>query len=314
MSSCNSSSDKVYDEDSLVLLSSSNGVTVIVCLFAIMLTVFLGLFRQTVYRLALYQVLAALELGMVLVAQIILLKNHDSNDQTFCDVMAFLITQAMWTKLFLTIWVTFHLVAFAVFHKNYKNLEIFYLVSTLIVSCLAAGVPFATHSYGLSGSWCWIEDNVDNCAKERKDIKGIIEQFAIWFGPSTVILLITGVAMIVMLVVLAKRSRLRSENANYVRGHNQIRRALKQLLPLAAYPILFCFFNVLPLVDYAYDALNPSANESFLESASALCTAGLGISTGVALIIHIIITKVSARNNKYTPESAGHGYGAIQHT
>lgn len=121
MSLCNNTTGGVYDRSSLVILSSSNGATVFVCLFAIMVTVFLGLFRQTVYRLALYQVLAALEIGMVLVAQINLLNN---SSETFCVAMAFLFTQAMWAKLLLTVWVTFHLVSFAVFHMNYEARKI----------------------------------------------------------------------------------------------------------------------------------------------------------------------------------------------
>ena len=312
MAGCNNSTDGVYDTLSLVILSSSNGVTVFVCFVAILVTVFLGLFRQTVYRLALYQVLAAIEVGMVLIAQIHLLNDPDGS---FCIAMAFLFTQAMWAKLILTIWVTFHLVAFAVFHKNFKKLEIFYLITTLLFSCLVASLPFTTQSYGLSGSWCWIEDTEDNCEKGTKDTRGIIEQFALWFGPSTAILLTTVLAMIVMLVVLAKRSRPRSEKNTTitVTGHYQNRKALKQLLPLAAYPILFCLFNMFPLADYLYDALHTSANESILESVSAVCNAGLGFSTGMALILHIIMSKFLARNRKYVSESGNYGYGAIQH-
>lgn len=305
MAECCNSTSGVYDNSSLIILSSSNGATVFVCFFAIMVTLFLGLFRQTVYRLALYQVLAAMEVGIVLVAQINLLNN---DDKSFCIAMAFLFTQAMLAKLILTIWVTFHLVAFAVFHKNLKKLEIFYLVTTLLFSCLVASIPFATKSYGLSGSWCWIEDSENNCEKGKKDTTGIIEQFALWFGPSTAILLTTGIAMIVMLVVLAKRSRPRpGKNTITVTGHYQNRKALKQLLPLAVYPILFCLFNVFPLVDYLYDALHETANDSILESVSALCNAGLGFTTGMALIVHILVSKLLARNRKYVSESGGYG-------
>ena len=310
MSLCNNSTDGIYDKASLVILSSSNGVTVFVCFFAIMVTVFLGLFRQTVYRLALYQVLAALEIGMVLVAQINLLNNHS---EIFCTALAFLFTQAVWTKLILTVWVTFHLVSFAVFHKNFKKLEIFYLVTTLLLSCVIAGVPFTTKSYGLSGSWCWIEGREDNCEAGQKDIKGIIEQFAIWFGPSTVILLGTALAMILMLLVLAKRSRPRSKSEDdAITGRHLNWKALKQLLPLAAYPILFCLFNIVPLVDNVYDALHSSANDEDLESVSALCNAGLGFSTGLALIAHIILAKHLAKNRRHVSTSSARGYGAIQ--
>ena len=277
-----------------------------------MVTVFLGLFRQTVYRLALYQVLAALEVGMVLVAQINLLNN---SSETFCVAMAFLFTQAMWAKLLLTVWVTFHLVSFAVFHMNYKRLEKFYLVSTLLLSCLIASVPLTTHSYGLSGSWCWIQVHENNCETGVKNIIGIIEQFALWFGPSTIILLITALAMIVMLVVLAMRSRPHSKSDSSVTGQLQNWKALKQLLPLAAYPILFCLFNIVPLVDNVYDAVNSSANDSDLESISALCNAGLGFSTGLALVAHIILAQLLAKKRKYVPKSAEEysGYGAVQH-
>ena len=251
----NNSSCTVVYKPALIVLSSCNGATLVACVIALALVWHFKLYRRSVYRLALYQNLAALELAIVLIVQIQFL-NYDARHHTLCIATAYFFVQSQWTKLFLVMWVTIHLFCFAVFHKNLQKFEPLYVLSSLLLPSAIAAVPLATHSYGLAGSWCWIRVSKYDCTATT-NAAGLIEQFALWFAPSMIILLVTSAAMIVMLFVLIARSCPRSENnSTVITGKYQNRKALKQLLPLAAYPLIFCIFNILPFINRVYEAMD----------------------------------------------------------
>lgn len=74
-----------------MVLSTTNGATLAICVLVLVMVWWLDLYRKTVYRLALYQVLAALEVAAVLVAQIQFL-NYDSGstfDRLMCVTTAY---------------------------------------------------------------------------------------------------------------------------------------------------------------------------------------------------------------------------------
>eukprot|EP00731_Ephydatia_muelleri_P004967 Em0002g1143a len=112
--------------------------------------------KKTVYRLALYQVLAALEVAAVLVAQIQFL-NYDSGS-SFDRLM------------------------------NLKRFELLYLLSSLLLPFIIAAIPLTTKTYGLAGSWCWIQ-NWNNDCPAADGRTGLIQQFVLWTVPSSLILL-----------------------------------------------------------------------------------------------------------------------------
>ena len=63
-----------------------------------------------------------------------------------------------------------------------------------------------------------------------------IERFALWDGPAVIILLAASTAMVVMVIKLTGRVCLRSTYEPITDG-DQFWKALKQLLPLAVFPI-----------------------------------------------------------------------------
>ena len=289
----NNSSCNAYSPAGSAIIAVPYGTALVVCLFAVILVCALKLYKKPVYRLALYQVVAALAYAALILFEPLIFLNDDivNDPDTFrplCATVATLDLYIAWTKVLLALCVTIHLFCFTVFYKNLKNFEALYVAASLAIPVAIVIVPHTTDSYGLSGSWCWIQSWKDNCPQDPL-LAGITEQFVLWFVPTVVILVVEMVAVIVMVIVLCRRAHSRAP-AN-VSDDDQNRKALKQLLPLVAYPILFSVFLILPFVYRVYDG--PATLG--LTVASGSSPAGWSLSMGITLIVHIYLTRRAKR-------------------
>ncbi|KAL5509126.1 hypothetical protein EMCRGX_G004428 [Ephydatia muelleri] len=267
-----------------VLFSATNSISVLVCLLAAILVFTLKLYKRVVYRLALYQVLAALAIALVELSQIFMVsyRNEDFPPlyaEGACVAIACLGLYTLWVKLFFTTWVSFHLFCLAVLGKNMKKLELLYVVTSLLVPFTIAVVPLITHSYGFS--------KIDGCSIPAYSANNTlwlriaaIERFSLLEGPALCILLASSSAMIVMVIKLGHNfcRRRKYEKYEEISDHYRVHwTALKQLLPLAAFPLLFFIF-IIPdkgLVLVAY-----------------LSTSLWSMSSGVTLLIHITVVRL----------------------
>lgn len=293
----NNSSCDVFSSSALLIFSAANGASLFVCLLAAVLLCILKLHLKTVYRLALYQVLSASAVAAQSVGQIFLLKHSSPSSeatvQRLCKTFAFLFLYTEWVKLLFVAWVTLHLFCYSVFHRNLKRFEVIYIATSVIIPAGIASVPFTTDTYGLSQSWCWIQSWKNNCLGGTLLIPGVIEQFALWYGPAMTILSLASVFMFVMTIVLLYRAfmwRSLKRNQNW--------KAVKQLLPLVAYPVLFFAFIVPQFVIRvcATEAMTKEQNY-LLSVATIACEVGWSLSAGVTLIIHIAVINVCSRRN-----------------
>ncbi|KAL5509189.1 hypothetical protein EMCRGX_G004510 [Ephydatia muelleri] len=220
------------------IFAGTNGVSVVVCLVAAILVLLLKLYGKLVYRLALYQVLSALAMASVEAMQVVLINYEKSpnNYRRFCTAIGFLVQYTIWMKLLFTMWVTFHLFCFAVLHKNLKKLEVLYVVTSLLVPMVISIIPLVTNSYGRSpdGNICCIYANTN---------ASFIERLALWDGPAMTILIAASIAMVVMVIILANQVCRRSKYEP-ITDSDEHWKALKQLLPLAAFPVLFFVFEM----------------------------------------------------------------------
>ena len=279
-----------------------NSVSVLVCLLAAILVCALRLYKKVVYRLALYQVLSSLTLATVAVMQTIFV-NYSKNPEFYarvCIAVGYFVLYAEWMKLLFTMWVTFHLFCFAVLHKNLKKLEVLYVVTSLLVPALIAVVPLITKAYGRSpdGIYCYIyvRNNVAS-----------IERFALWDGPSMTILLAVSTAMVVMVIKLASKVCSRSKYEPITDG-DQYYKALQELLPLAAFPVLFFILQIPALIYHIYVATGSTPNETLSYFASSSLWT---MTSGGALLIHIIVVKCFSLARKRNRE---HGNLVMQQT
>ena len=278
--------NSTYDDDSdkYVII---NAISVFMCLLATILVFVLRLHNKIVYRLALYQVLAGLIIALAQLFQVFI--GNSKYDQE-CVALGWFGMYFQWVKLFFTVWITFHLFCFAILHKNLRKLEVLYVVSSLLVPILIAAVPLITHSYGYSSvDGCYIPAYAGNVTL----YDAIIERFALWDGPAMVILLALSITMAVMVIKLGGRvyRRLKYEYEPITDG-DQFSKALKQLLPLAAFPILFLLFIVPVFIyDVYYSFVTPSPNENLILTADIFIFLW-NMTSGLTLIVHISVARV----------------------
>ena len=255
-----------YNEQ--ILFTASNSISALVCLLAAILVFVLKLHKKVVYRLALYQVLSALAFALLQALQITFI-NYDQNVRVYrqiCAAFGWFVLFSQLVKLVFTLWVTFHLFCFAVLHKNLKKLEVLYVVTSLLVPALISTVPLTTQTYGVrssSGGLCFIYAQNDSDSNQRDRAR--IERFVLWDGPATITLSVAFIAMVAMLMKLGHRIYQRRGRYQLLADSSgQHRKALKQLLPLAAFPILFFVFTVPVSVFHVHQAITLTPNETLV--------------------------------------------------
>lgn len=160
---------------------------------------------------------------------------------------------------------------------------------------LLALVPFITRTYGVADSWCWIQTQKYNCpGQDNKLILGVAEQFALLFIPGLIALIAASVAMITMTCVLYHREKMRD---NLTQNGTIHTKALKHIVPLAAYPTTFCVLFILPVANRLYDA-SSSLQLTGLTVASAACVQLWGTTGGLTLLIHMGVLWRERRRKK----------------
>ena len=276
-----------------------NSVSVFVCLLAAILVFVLRLHSKIVYRLALYQVLAGFIFSLSQLLQVVFGISKSVDSQLYdrlCIALGWFGMYSQWVKLLFTVWVTFHLFCFAILHKNLRKLEVLYVVTSLLVPILIAAVPLITHTYGYSSvDTCYIPAYAGNATLND----AIIERFALWDGPALVILLVLSITMAVMVTTLGGRVyRIRLKYEPITDGE-QFSKALKQLLPLAAFPIFFLLFNVPVFIyDVYYSFVTPSPNENLVLTADIFIFLW-SLTSGLTLIVHISVARAPVCIRRY---------------
>ena len=268
--------------------AAANGVSALVCLLAAILVLLLKLYKKLVYRLALYQVLSALVLASVGLVQVTLINYDDSPNiyDRICIAIGFLQMYTQWMKLLFTMWVAFHLSYFDVLHKNLKKIEVLYVVTSLLIPALIAAVPLVTHTYGVfnsAGVFCYIYSNTTFSV-------AFIERLALWDGPAMFILIVASTAMVVIVIKLTRHVRRRSMYQPITQGE-QFWKALKQLLPLSAFPMLFFIFEIPVFFYHVYTTQLSSPNEGMF-IADIVCFSLWSMTSGATLIIHISVVQI----------------------
>ena len=273
-----------------VAFCATNSVSALVCLLAAILVCCLKLHTKVVYRLALYQVLSSLAFATVEASQIVNYKTRYDFYSKSCIAIGWLVVYTQSAKLLFTMWATLHLFFFSVCYKNLKRLEVLYLSTSLLVPAAVACVPLMTHSYGLSASGrCYVHTSY---AGNRSDHVVLIEKIAIWDGPAIIILLLASVAMATAVIKLAKRLVISKMKYEPITDNDRFCKALSQMLPLAAFPILFFVYAIpLLIIDvYSLKHTRPS-NWLALGISNGVFISLWSMTSGVTLLVHMCVAR-----------------------
>ena len=210
-------------------------ISVLLCLATVAVVCKQKLHKTLVYRLAMYQVLSAMEFSFIWIITsiymlFIITYIPQSDNATLYEsgiVLDSLLMGSSFIKLMFTVWISIHLFALAVFHKNLQRLERLYVVSSLLIP-LAVTIVLL----GINLTGC-------HCSSTEEII------FIIIFA----VLVIVSLLMVVMGTILCHRA-CRKRNALFSEYDKQHKKALCEMAPLFLYPIFFLLL-VTPLFTFA---------------------------------------------------------------
>ena len=235
--------------------------------------------------------------------------------QVSCKAIAVMAQFMIIMNVLFISWLTFHLFAFVVFFKDLKRLEWLYISSSVLIPLLAACVPFITDSYGVVGALCYITSlkHVDNCTT-RPDVVGITEQFTLFYGPAAFLFTIDVIAIVVMTLTMACRTWTLKNNIMDRAQSSLYVKALKQILPLVAYPIIHFLLFLAAFSNRIYNAKEGTAVFGFTVAHAA--TQSLrGFFDGLSLIVHVAMSvkKGSLRSRSLGPKTDHNNatYGSV---
>ena len=126
--------------------------------------------------------------------------------------------------------------------KRYsRRLELVYALSPLVLPLFFVWVPFIHNNYAPAGVWCWIRRVGDDC---EQVLSGVIEQYALWYGPQFFLTLVNTCIIIATIVsIIRKVYHFRKCGETPTDYKN----TLKQVLPILAYPIIFQILSLFAL-------------------------------------------------------------------
>ena len=241
--------------ESLSLIFGSVGVVSFVfCCVAIGIIVYWKAHQRTSHRLVLWLMISTLLLSAVIAFELLIAKFENGHDiEQMCKVIGLFLEYAIWMKLMLTFWINFHLFLLTVLWRSYWWLEFVYILTSLAIPATFFWVPLLHNAYGLAGGWCWIRAMDDQCTKLKA---GLVEQFVLWYGPMMLFTVVNVAMMVVMATVLCKRACCggSKEDKDPLLPKPRHNIALKETLPLIAYPVTFhilCCFGFADRIEMA---------------------------------------------------------------
>ena len=124
----------------------------------------------------------------------------------------------------------------------------------------------------------------------------VTERIVLWEVPAVVALLACSVAMVSMVTSLTRQAcyRMRYEP---LADDNQFFKAIKQLLPLAAFPILFLIFMIPALIFNIYSFI--SVPQMAITITAFISTSLWSMTSGLTLIVHIVVARCALKRKRY---------------
>ena len=230
----------------------------VACLLAVVIILTLKQYKKFVNRLVLYMMIIgcihAVTIGLEVApvyhkGQVVAVRKGLNG---LCEAVGFVTQTTAWMFFTVMLWIVLYLFFLAVFKygaNRYKH-EVAGILISVLFPLSFNWVPFVQRMYGLAGVWCWIRLTNGYCWHDYT--QGVIYQFALLYGPLTLLILISFVLFVVMVCVLC-RQRI------YIRGasiyHSSHHQAIKEALPLLVYPLIYDVICTLMTANRIYYAI-----------------------------------------------------------
>ena len=188
-----------------------------------------------------------------------------------CALLGYLDIVTSWMGNFVIIWIMLYMLALSwQLHRLQSNQqatspssnrshtrEIVGVLLLVFSPFLFSWIPFVMNMYGISGLWCFIKTASDNgCYDKDFQHLSLALMMVMFYGP-LVGILIFGLVCMVVIIALLRRSSIHLHGA--VRQRYQS--SMKEIGLVLIYPIVYCLFCFLLLVNRIYSTTHTNTND-----------------------------------------------------
>ena len=296
MENCNLTTQQLVKLDSV--RSSIAAVSALACSLSIVLFVCRRLYTRFVERLVLYLLILSLFYSFAGMFQWVAIFYDSMNVNALrgCKAVGFLTEYSSCAVLFFLFALSLLLFGPIVLQRDWSSykLEITTFLTSLFAPALFSWIPFIQDHYGMSGAWCWISAHNATCGLSRV---GLFEQIALWYVPQTLLMLVASCLIVVIVLNLTEVCCFKATDMKVPKEVYQ--KALKKLLPLLAYPIMFFLVNTVSLICRA--TVTANAEQLWLLYLRAIIDPSWGLLACIAFLVHLrSLHKVSTRSGSST--------------
>ena len=238
---------------------------------------------KIVCRLALCLVLASYLSATIELVQVF--SEHYKYSE-LCAVIGGLVLCLRWVKLLFVMHVSLHLFSFVVFKLNQKKLEMWYMLISFLVPLVMVPVylmtMLAAAPIQVYGCFVNIQNGTQNVA--------FIVECSLWYVPSSVLLLAATVVVIVIGTKLANQIHKKYHNEEESSHDDIFWDALKRLIPLVSFPILFITIQLPMNIYHIIELINIpfSTNEAIAITIMGMFTLCF-LAMAIILPVHVVL-------------------------
>ena len=261
-------------------------VSVCICILTIALIVELKLYRRSLYRKGLYQLVSS----MVVLYSYILVVATSTNENILpydvCQMASVLLNYCFLTNILFSNIHIFHFSSLYLCHKKniFKDLESHYAPLSVVTPLFFTLISSIGDNYGPARLWCRRRSNI--CFHH---LQGLTENS--WYTPWLLFLTINLlIAAVLLALLMAKAYKRRSMEHKLLipteENTSEYKMRVHEVLPLLAYPIIF-YFTVFLSSAYLFMSFN-SYNQALVLT---LHCVPWSVLSSCLLLLHILVVR-----------------------
>ena len=255
-------------------------------LFATGLIILFKFYKKFVYRLVMYLIVVNTVNAVCVILWLIPVEATNDNCikvrngrgwAETCAALGYLDMVMTWIRNFVIIWTMVYMLKLSwqlrrlhsnqqansinpiqQLHKHPIAREIAVLIVLVFSPFLFCWFPFEIDMYGLSGPWCFIRTVSDDGDDGKHfQAKSLTLMVVMYFGPVVGIVIFVLTSMIFIMVVLWRSSKSLHGAVRLCYENN-----MKQIGFVLIYPLIYCLFCLLSLVNRVYSAIHTYSNHN----------------------------------------------------
>ena len=295
--SCNIDNDARHTL--VYVISGMSAVSAICCLFAIILLVAFRMHKKFKHRLVCHLLSSVMIFSVMLTLELVTI-DYDPDDASYvaiCKVVGFLVQCTVCTQFLCICTFVLYLTVILFFEIGSEQLDRLnrWDVAAFIpwfLPILFSWIPFLHDAYGLSGAWCWIRIQDENC---ETIIAGIVEQFVLWYGPLCIFSAINTLMIIIFAIKLWHKAVVKKKEEA-----GQDKFTIPSEVTMVPYLIIYQILAYISLTNRLHRAA--SSDHSHTSSyglwiAHALSVSNWGLFASLYFFILLLLTKKCSPEN-----------------